>query len=355
MLPGAGHRGKARHRVHVGRPVARAAEPVVAADEAPGRAPVEAREGDDLVHRQARDGRRPRRRARPDVLGQLVGSVRVPAHVRPVRVAFGEEHVHHRAGQRGVGPGPERQVDVGALGRSGAVGIDHDQRGAPPLRARHVGHHVHLGVHGIPAPDDDQVGVLADLAEIGAALGPRARDPAGVRQGHADRRVPVRVAHRVAEAVDPVPLHEPHGAGVVVGPHGLGPVAGRLPRERRRHRVERLVPGDPRELPGSLGADAPQRMEEPVGMVDALGVAADLLADHAGRVGVARGAADPTDRPRVLALHLERARAGAVVRTDGRHDLDRRLSHDQRIQQRGQALTSKQFTLAVPKCLEVKA
>ena len=322
MLPGAGHRREARHGVHVDRAVARAAEPVVAADEAPRGAPVEPREGDDLLHRQARDRRGPLGRARPDVLGELVRGVGVPAHVRPVRVALGEEHVHHRAGQRGVRPGPEGEVHVRPLRRARAVGIDHDQGGAAALRARHVGHHVHLGVDRVPAPDHHQVGVLADLAQVGAALDPGARDPPGVRQGHADRRVPARVAHRVAEPVDPVPLDQPHGAGVEVGPHRLRPVARRRPDERLGHGVERLVPGDPRELPGALRADAAERVEEPVGVMDALGVAPHLLADDAGRVGVARGAPHPADRAGVEALDLERARARAVVRADGGHHLE---------------------------------
>ena len=79
--------------------------------------------------------------------------------------------------------------------------------------------------------------------------------------------------------------------------------------------VERIVPGDRGELAAALGADAPQRTREAVGMMDALGVARDLGADHAGRVGIVLGAADTADGALVEDLDLERAGRRAVVRT----------------------------------------
>src|SRR4029079_7864742 len=66
---------------------------------------------------------------------------------------------------------------------------------------------------------------------------------------------------------------------------------------------------------------AARRVERPVRMVYALGVAADLLADHPAGVGVAVRAAHAPDGARVDPLDLESAGAGAVVGADRGHDL----------------------------------
>ena len=61
-------------------------------------------------------------------------------------------------------------------------------------------------------------------------------------------------------------------------------------------------------------------------MVDALGVARDLGADDAGRVGLVLGAVDAADARAVDHLDIERADGGAVVRANGRAALNLRLS-----------------------------
>ncbi len=61
-------------------------------------------------------------------------------------------------------------------------------------------------------------------------------------------------------------------------------------------------------------------------MVDALGVARDLLADHPGGVVVAHRAAHPADALGVEPLDVQRAGAGAGVRADRRHDGDTGLN-----------------------------
>ena len=50
-------------------------------------------------------------------------------------------------------------------------------------------------------------------------------------------------------------------------------------------------------------------------MMDALGIARDLGADHACRVGVVLGAADPADGVIVEDLDVERAGRRTIVRT----------------------------------------
>src|SRR5262249_20154345 len=145
-------------------------------------------------------------------------------HVVPVGVALLEQDMHDADRQRAVGAGTHGEMDVGLLGRSGAVGIDHDQLGATLLGAHGVGHDVDLGVHRVAAPDHHQVRVLVDLAHVGAALDAGAGDPAGVGEHDANGREPARILHLMAQPVDAVALHQTHGAGVVVGPDRLAAV-----------------------------------------------------------------------------------------------------------------------------------
>ena len=119
----------------------------------------------------------------------------------------------------------------------------------------------------------------------------------------------------MAQAVDAVAHHEAHRAGVVVRPHRLGAVRLLRADERFGDDVESIFPAHRGELAAALGAGAPQRTREAVGMMDALGVARDLGADHAGRVGVVLGAADAADGALAEDLDLERAGRWAVVRT----------------------------------------
>ena len=63
-------------------------------------------------------------------------------------------------------------------------------------------------------------------------------------------------------------------------------------------------------------------MKQPVGMMDALGIARDLLANDAQRVAVVLGAAHAPDRVGIEQFDLERAGRGAVMRADRSADLD---------------------------------
>src|SRR5213078_5301967 len=81
---------------------------------------------------------------------------------------------------------------------------------------------------------------------------------------------------------------------------------------------DRGVPGDRRELPRPLWADAPERPEDSKRRVDALGVLAHLAADDAlGErvVGVARDAREAA----AVDGHEQDAAGRAVVRTHGQH------------------------------------
>jgi len=117
------------------------------------------------------------------------GIVGVPRHIDPVGIALLEQQVHHRTGERPVGAGERRQVEIGPLCGGGAVGVDDDELGAAfPPRRRDVGHHIDLGRDRVATPHDDQVG-FGDLAPIDPALGADAGEPARVGERIADRQI----------------------------------------------------------------------------------------------------------------------------------------------------------------------
>ena len=317
--------------MHVRRAIARTRKPVVAADVALLRRTVQPRERHDLLDLEPGDGGRPLRRARRKVLLEFGRDIGVLGEVGPIRHAFLEQHMHHRTGQRAVGTGLQGQVHVGLRSRAGAIRVhDHELRAAL-FSGDGMRHHVDLGVDRVAAPDHHEVRMLVDLAHVGAALEAGAGNPARVRQRHADRGKPARVLHLVAQAVDAVALHMPHRAGIEVRPDRFRAVEGRLLLELLRHGVERLVPRYPHEGLRALGAGALHRELQAVRVMDPLGIARDLLADHAIGVGVAHRAAHAADRARILDLDLQRTGAGAIVRADRGGQRERGIHRPHRI------------------------
>ena len=299
--------------MHVGRTVARARKAVTDTDEsALGRA-VQFGEAFNLLNRESGDGGGPLRRARYEVCFEFVRHIGVSAHISAVRIAVAKHDVHHRAGKGAIGTGFQHDVHVRDFGSPGAIGIDDDQlRFALAPRLGDVGHDIDLSGCRIAAPHDDEIG-FAHLARIGAHFCADSGHPAGVNQRGADGRVLARITHDVAQTIDTVALHEPHGAGVKERPHRCAPQRLRRARELLGDFVERGLPRQRCEF-AALGAFALERLGKPFGMMDALGVARNFLADHARRVGVGGGAADAADMVAVEFLDFERARAGAVVR-----------------------------------------
>ena len=301
--------------MHVGGAVARAGEAIAEPEIGALAFADEAGERLDRLGRTAGDPRRPGRIARAQMLGKLARRVGVAVEIIPIRLAVAEQAMHHRAGERAVGAGPDQHRQIGLLHGGVHIDVDHDELGGPLLAgARRVRHHVDLGVHRIGAPDHHQIG-LRHLARIGAGELAGAGDEAGPGRIDADGGEEAGIFLGVAQAVDAVAHHEAHGAGVIVGPDRLGAVRLLGADELSGDDIERVIPGDRSELAAAFAADAPQRLREAVGMMDALGVARDLGADHARRVGIVLGAAHAADRALAEHLDLERAGRRAVVRT----------------------------------------
>ncbi len=230
--------------------------------------------------------------------------------------------MHDAAGESAVGAGPQQYLDVGLLHGVVVVDVDRrDLRAAFLARAHRMRHHVDLGVHGIGAPDHDQVGD-AHLARIDAGdLAGADGEPDAGNVG-ANGRVEAGIFLHMRKAVDAVAHHQPHGAGVVIGPHRLSPELALGGIEAIGDLVERLVPGNPRESAGALWPNAALRIHQPVGVMDALGITGNLGADDAGGIGLLLGAAHPANRGTVDHLDIERAGRRAIMRTGRMPDLD---------------------------------
>ncbi len=242
--------------------------------------------------------------------------------VFPVRQPLAEEHVHDRAGERAVGAGLEDQAHVGLLHRGVVVDVyDDDLRAALLAGAHRMRHHVHLRGDRVGAPDHDAVR-FRHLARVRAGQPPGAHDVAGPCEIGADRVEEPRILLGVPQAIDGISLHEPHRAGVEIGPHRLGPVPFLRRDEFLGDEVERGLPTGLLPHPVSLAAGAHQRLEEAVGVMDAFGVARDLGADDAGRVAVVLRAVHPADAVRPEDLDVERAGRRAIVRTGRMADAD---------------------------------
>ena len=322
VLPGTCHRRDAGGGVHVGRAVAAARKAVAEPEEGPLRRPDEMRKRLDLLDRQAGDGGRPGRIAFLQVRFELVRHVGIFRQVVAVGESVTEQHVHNCAGERAVGARPQAKRQVGLPHRVVLVDVyRHDRRAALLAGADRVGHHVDLGRHGVCAPDDHAIG-LRHLARVRphhhAGAGDEAR-PGGI---DADGREEARIALGVPQPVDSVAHHPAHRTGVVVGPNALRsklPLGG---QKALRNGVERLVPRDAGESTRPLRAGALQWVKEPVRMVDALGVAGDLRADDAGRVGLALGPMQPANRSAVDQLDFERAGGRTIVGAGRVADVD---------------------------------
>src|SRR3954449_2974210 len=164
--------------------------------------------------------------------------------------------MHDGAGKGAIGTGPQDDLDVSLLHGVVIVDVDHrDLRTAFLAGADRMRHHVHLSVHGICAPDHDEVGD-AHLARIDAgnlAGADRKPDPGDVG---ANGGVEAGIFLYMRKAVDAVAHHEPHRAGIVVRPDRLSAefAFGRV--EAIAYFVQRLVPGNPRELSVALSTRA---------------------------------------------------------------------------------------------------
>ena len=259
MLPGAGDRCDALRGMHVDGTVPRAAEAVAEAEEgAPGLADRLGK-GLDLGDGKAGDRGGPLRRPVAQVCLELARRVGVFLEIIPVGKSIAEEDVHDRAGEGAVGAGLEADGDIRLLHGLVAVDVDDgDLRAALLAGADGMGHHVDLRRDRIGSPDDDEVGA-SHLARVGAGEPSGAGDEAGPGRAGADRVELAGIAFRVPQPINPVALHEAHGAGIVVGPDRLRAELRLRLDEGFRDDVEGVVPADALPSVVSRQSAAPDR------------------------------------------------------------------------------------------------
>ena len=251
--------------------------------------------------------------------GRTVG---VALEIGTIGIAFAEQHMHDAAGEGTVGAGAQDDFDIGLL--HGVIVVDVDSRdpGAAFLaRTAGVGHHVDLGIHRICAPDDDQVGD-PHFARIDAGNPPGADGESDACDVGAYCGIEPGVFLDMGESVDAVAHDNAHRPGIIMRPHQLRAETSLRRVEPRRDLVKRLVPRNPRELTRPLRSRAAMRIDQPIRMVDAFGVPADLGADHTRGIGLQLGTAYPPDRGIVDHLDVQRAGRWAIMWTGGMPDLD---------------------------------
>ena len=276
---------------------------------------------------QPRDLGCPRRREfRQDLAFDLVEAHRVPGDVSAVGPLVAHQDVHEAERQGGIGADADRQIEIGRLGAARAARIDHHDRHAALLPLR-LGQRpeMHVGGGEVGAPRDHQVG-MHDRFGVGAAHRAERHVPRRLAAGVAHRAgLQARGAQRVEEAVHQAAVHQPLMGGVGVAQQGERTA---FPDDRLPpggDLVERLVPGDRRELAGALGAAAPERRGDALRRVHQVGVAVDLAAGETGRVGVIGVALHAHDLA-VLDMGDERAHVGTIVRTDDSNGLHHTVS-----------------------------
>jgi hypothetical protein len=206
--------------------------------------------------------------------------------------------MHQAERQCAVGSRQQRDVLVALVGGHRAAGIDGDQARAAPLRFLRQAPEVQVGDDAVATPEDDQPRI-DDVLGVEADAGADRRPVAHRAGAGADRPVELGGAETVEEAAVHRPVAEQaRVAGVAVGNDRVGAVGCADLAEALGDRRQRRVPGDALEArAGPLGADPAQGVEQPVGVVDALGVVGDLGAQHAGRRRVIGRAGDLDDAP----------------------------------------------------------
>ena len=223
--------------------------------------------------------------------------------------------MHDGASKCGIRARPHHQPEIGLFHRRIVVDVDDDDL-RPALLAGldRMGHDIDLGDDRIGAPDDDTVR-HRHLARIRPAQRAGAHHVAGPGHVDADRVEEAGIFLHMPQPLDAVALHQPHRAGVEIGPDRLAAMRRFRLEEGFGDLVQRVVPAD--LLPGTaaLFALAALRRQKPVGMVDALGIAGHLGADDAGRVGIGIAAAHPAEASRGVDIDIEGACGRTVVRT----------------------------------------
>ncbi|EXI68478.1 MAG: hypothetical protein AW08_01260 [Candidatus Accumulibacter adjunctus] len=315
VAPGTGERRQAGDRAQRHAAAGGAVDAVVGTDRRWPRAAVGLRQLLDDARLDAADRRHACRRKRPHALGEFREAQGVAGDVVLVEEVVADQHVHQAERQRAVGSRQQGDVLVAAVGGHRPAGVDGDQARTAPPRFLRQAPEMKVGDDAVAAPDEDQPRVDDVLGVEADARTDRRAVAHGAGAG-ADRPVELRGAETVEEtAVERTVAEQPRVAGIAVGDDRLGTMAGDDAAETVGDGVQRLVPADPFEARARpLRADAPQRMQQALRVMDALGVVRHLGAQHAGSRRVI-GRAGDLQHAALADRDLECAGVRAVMRT----------------------------------------
>jgi hypothetical protein len=126
----------------------------------------------------------------------------------------------------------------------------------------------------------------------------------------------------MGQAINAVAHDKAHGARIPIGPNGFAAVLLLDGIEARRHFSHGLIPRDAGELPLALFADALQGIKQPIGVVDAFGVACHFFANDTTGVGIVFGPPHPADGVFIEEFHIQCTGRRAIMWADGFADLD---------------------------------
>ena len=251
---------------------------------------------------------------------EFIETQRVSGHILVVDQIVTDEHVHQSQRECPIGAGQRGDMDMALFRGQRTIGIDGHERGALALRLLRPCPKMHARGDGVRTPENDQLRLIREF-HVDAEARPQGQLVACRPRGGADRTVQQAGTQLVKEPLGHrLPLDQAHRAGIAVG-QDLFRVIGRNGRESIPDAGDGLVPADAFETALALRSHAPQRMDQPIGVVGALRIARDLGAQHAGG-GRMRGGTGYLARHAILDMHLECTRIRTVVGTcalDDRH------------------------------------
>ena len=317
MPPCAHQRRQAAHGAHR---VGRAAHPLHAVVQtyrhwlpSAGGLAVGLRQRGDLRRLNAADCRSALRRPFQGPRAQVFPAQRVCAQVVVVQPIVGDELLHQAQRQRGVGTRQQGDVLMAFVGGFGAARVYAHQLRAAPLRLLRIAPKMQVAANRIAAPDQDQPGINK-VFHPHPYLATQGVDQALSACGGTHRAFQLRCAQAVEKAHGHgLALHIAHGARVAVGQHGLLQTACGQVAQARGDVVQRHVPTHRFKLTRAFGADAAHGLQDPFGVVGALGVAGHFGAQRAAGLWVRRVAVD-FDRHAVAHRGDHGAGVGAVMR-----------------------------------------
>ena len=202
VFPRARQRGQQGDGADGHRAAFAALHAIVQPDRGGPRGGVLARQGHDLVLRDAGE--------RGGALGRIFFDARrefgepggVLCDVIRIVKLFADDDVHHAQRQRGVAARIDEEMLVGRRARAIAAGIDGVEPGAVAARLHDEGPQMHVGAEDVRAPGDDQLGV-PELLGFGAVAKAQSVDQADAARRGTDGAVEPGCAQAMKEA----PVH----------------------------------------------------------------------------------------------------------------------------------------------------